>query len=427
MTQRNPEEQYYYDDKIDLGALTKAAVERKKFIAGMTGFITILVLIYSLTFPALYEAKTSFTLANSSSIANINKLIYTNTTKKTIFSEFLAILSTRELQEEVFIQNDFLTRFNKDNNPITDVDNFVKGAINSVKVITPIFNNEYIDLGQNQKPYELSMQGGNPEVIKDYLNLLITTAGSKTIREIIKIDQQKISIRLEEISRESKQLLDEAKQKRLNKIIQIKEEDNREIQELFNQISRARYAAKEGRKNQIVVLTDAAKLANSLGIIENNFKFYDDYSPNSDLTIAIGESNDFPDWYYYSEKALLQKIEILENRISDDAFIPELISLTNQIDTIQNNILLKTLETRGDDSPFIPRLVGLKTEKDKLISMKLSLSGSSALHIVETAKVENISINKKLIVLLAFIGSFMMSIVLALIMNSFKPDEKNPA
>jgi uncharacterized protein involved in exopolysaccharide biosynthesis len=34
--------------------------------------------------------------------------------------------------------------------------------------------------------------------------------------------------------------------------------------------------------------------------------------------------------------------------------------------------------------------------------------------------------NKNIIVLLAFIGSFIFSIFLALIMNALKPDESNP-
>ena len=43
------------------------------------------------------------------------------------------------------------------------------------------------------------------------------------------------------------------------------------------------------------------------------------------------------------------------------------------------------------------------------------------------AKVTSISRNKTIIVFLAFIGSFIISIFLALVMNALKPDEKAPS
>ena len=55
--------------------------------------------------------------------------------------------------------------------------------------------------------------------------------------------------------------------------------------------------------------------------------------------------------------------------------------------------------------------------------------GVSAMQLSQLALIPKSPIkpNKRLIVLLAFIGSFMMSILLALIMGALKPDEKTPA
>jgi len=117
---------------------------------------------------------------------------------------------------------------------------------------------------------------------------------------------------------------------------------------------------------------------------------------------------------------------LLENRMSDDPFIPELVTLNNQLNEVQNNNLLKTLETRQDDSPFIPELIKLDMEKDKLKSIEINLAGSKSIGEVETAKLIIFSKNKILIVMLAFIGSFMMSVFLVLIMGALKPDEKAP-
>ena len=43
-----------------------------------------------------------------------------------------------------------------------------------------------------------------------------------------------------------------------------------------------------------------------------------------------------PDWYLFGEKVLLERIEILRSRISDDPFIPELVKLKNEINNRNN-------------------------------------------------------------------------------------------
>ena len=115
--------------------------------------------------------------------------------------------------------------------------------------------------------------------------------------------------------------------------------------------------------------------------------------------------------------------------MSDDPFIPELVTLNNQLNEVQNNNLLKTLETRQDDSPFIAEIANLDVEKIKLESRVVAMIGVSAMQLSQLALIPKSPIkpNKRLIVLLAFIGSFMMSILLALIMGALKPDEKTPA
>jgi LPS O-antigen subunit length determinant protein (WzzB/FepE family) len=128
----------------------------------------------------------------------------------------------------------------------------------------------------------------------------------------------------------------------------------------------------------------------------------------------------------YGEKALIQRVELLENRMSDDPFIPELVTLNNQLNEVQNNNLLKTLETRQDDSPFIAEIVKLEVEKIKLKSRIVSMNGVSSMQLsqISIPPKSPIKTNKRMIVLLAFIGSFMMSVFLALILGALKPDKK---
>ena len=496
MQQSKQEVHSYQEDEIDLRALFNSLVAKRFLIAGLTGFVTVIVTLYSFiqTPTPIYEATSSFTSPSTISVTTINKLNLTTETKDSIFSEFLTKLSSKDLQKLAFIEGDFITTFNTDNSPIDDVDAFISSATQSIRVHSPDLTSDKKKLGfLTELPYSVTIEGNSAEVISKYLNTLVDLANSKTIMELISLNELKIDNRIEEISIERDLLLEQAEQNRfskierikeedglkirqindqiealkikakrdrLNQIERIKEEDGQKIRQINDQIDRARYKAKENRLNQIVVLTDSVKLAKSLGIIENNFKLINDDGANSDLTIAIGESKDLPEWYLYGEKALIQRVELLENRMSDDPFIPELVTLNNQLNEVQNNNLLKTLETRQDDGPFIPEIVtlnnqlnevqnnnALKTlearqddspfvaeiinldiEKIKLESRIVGMNNVNAIQLsqISIPPKNPIKQNKRMIVLLAFIGSFMMSVFLALIIGVLKPDEKAP-
>jgi len=430
MQQSGQEIYPYQTDENDLRVLFNSLVAGKFFIAGLTGFVTVLAIVVALNLTPIYQVVSSFTSPNESSVISINKIGMTSETKESVFSSFLTQLSSKDLQRELFVKGNFLTKFNSNNVPINDVDAFITKAIESVKVQSPNLNKKDIDIGfLTEKPYSASMQGNSSEAISEYLNSLVALANSKTIKELIKLNELKIFNRIEEISLERDLLLEKAEKDRFSQIERIKEEDAQKIRQIIDQIDRARYQAKQNRLNQIVVLTDAANLAKSLGIIENNFKLIKGDGASSDLTIAIVENKDLPEWYLYGEKALLQRVELLQNRTSDDSFIPELVTLNNQLNEVQNNNLLETFETRQDDSPFIAQIAKLDVEKIKLESRKVEMDGVNAMQISQIALIpkEAIKPEKRLIVLLAFIGSFMMSILLVLIMGALKPDEKRVA
>jgi len=427
MQQSKQKVQNYQEDEIDLRVLAYSLIERKFLILGLTAFITALAALYTTTFTPTYQATSSFSTASSSSITNLNTLIYKKETKNSIFSSFLSMLESQDLQKKVFTENNFLTKFNKDNKPIDNVDEFIENAIRSITIITPKLIKLDMTSSLYEKSYSISIAGDNAKAISNYLDLLIKRADSKNIEEIIKLNQQMVFNRLDEISIEIELILKKFKKERINQISRIEEEDAEKIRNIKDQINRVKYQATQNRLSQIAVLTDSARVAKSLGIIENNFKLFDGNSTSEDLTMVIGENLDLPEWYFYGEKALLQTINLLESRVSDDPFIPELVTLSNQLNEVQNNNLLKTLNERQDDSPFIPELVALNLEKSRLELTKVNSGEIKSIKVIGFPKILITSRNKNLFVLLAFFGSFVMSIFLALIMNALKPDKKAPA
>ena len=107
MEQSKQEAQIYQEDEIDLRALFNSLVARRFLIAGLTGFVTVLAILYALNIAPTYKVISSFTSPSQSSVTIINKLNLTDKTKESIFSEFLTQLSSKELQKIAFVEGDF--------------------------------------------------------------------------------------------------------------------------------------------------------------------------------------------------------------------------------------------------------------------------------------------------------------------------------
>jgi len=144
--------------------------------------------------------------------------------------------------------------------------------------------------------------------------------------------------------------------------------------------------------NEIVTLKDAATLATSLNIIESNLNLINKGTNNTNSNFAIQSGTNIRDWYLYGETVLLEMIE--------------------------------SLETRASDEPFIPQLLILDSEMSKLKSIRLDSDDINAMQLYQAETSEIIPKSKnRLIIALAFIGSFMLSLVLVFLMNALKEED----
>ena len=87
---------------------------------------------------------------------------------------------------------------------------------------------------------------------------------------------------------------------------------------------------------------------------------------------------------------------------------------------------MKTLEEREDDSPFIAEINGLDVETTKLKSSAMDITGIDAMQVQQYASAQPIPSNSRnsLLIVLALFGGFVMSIILALLMNLFKEENE---
>ena len=482
----NDNSKQYYDAPVELRQIIKSLIARSRFIFGFTGVVTLIVIGYALSLtapPPQYKVEVLFEKPDENSVIKLNHNFDLGKTSDSIFTIFLTNLNSKLLQKETFIDGGYAKKLAEDGMPMVNIDSDIDQFIKKI-----LINTSKKELGADAKyPKILSISGSNPDTLSEYLDEVLAKADKKTVNYFINIQKLKILNRLNEITIERQLLLTKtkqdrlsqikrikvkdnqlireinnsidtarlkAKQERLSQIKRIKEEDNQKIREINNSIDRARIKAKTERLNQIVILTNAAKLASSLGITNNNLK---NISDKTSVEIRINDNDQIPDWYLYGEVALLEMIQLLQKRTNDDPYIADLAILTDRINEIENNSLLKTLEDRMDDDPYIKdiaifngRLIEIKNnnllqtleerlddspfviqinqldvETIKLESISLNSTGINSMQLYQPATsniIPSNMTNKKLLILKGLIGGFILSLIFAFLMILFKED-----
>ena len=286
----------YQTDEIDLRKLVKSLIERKWFIFGFTGFVALLAIVYVLSLPpSPFIVKTTFLKPDKSSVLHLNKMNYLNETMESLHSSFLANLNKKTFQRKVFIEGDYLTKLNKKNKPIDDVDGYMNGFLASISI--ELGETSISGAGSSfEAPCSVSIQvaGTKTSVAAEFLDDLIAQTNNKTVSEYIHLINQMIAARLAEISLDRKLSILHKKNARLSKIDE---------------------------------LTNSATIARSLGVIKNNFG--QDSINSSSTAITVGDRRTHPDWYLYGETALLKRVEILKN-VNDEEEFPEIDRLDSE-------------------------------------------------------------------------------------------------
>lgn len=488
--QTNSAEHYPQEDEIDLKQLLQSLAKQKKFIFGLTAIITVIAIVYALSIPLVYKVGTSFLSPSTASVLQLNKDGITEITNEDVYRNFVNKIVSSKFQKQVFDDNNYLARLNLEKPP-ANLGDFFAGFSKSIQLETNKIQKN-IEKINYEKTTNISIKGNNAIVLADFLNDLANIANKEVVAELITTTQQKITLRLAQILKERDLLLEQEKQNRLASIKRIKIADAQKINEINDKINRlrdqakldrlnkitlltndnqlkivtikqeiatSRFKAKAQRLNKIQELTDLAKIATDLNIVDNNFTSINkDKLNSSSLAITIGAEQLVPNWYLYGKKAILKEIDILKSRTNDDPYIPELIDLNNQIiminddkkladlksrtnddpyilnltklknqlDEIKSNQTLKTLELRKDDAPFVEKISELDVESIKLKSITLKATGINAMRVNQYAYAPETPIkpNKRLIVIIGFIIGFILSIFLALARNALREQPK---
>jgi LPS O-antigen subunit length determinant protein (WzzB/FepE family) len=417
------------ENEFNFFTLIDKLLEYKALIFTISSLSLIFAIAYSLfstTFIPSYSYKTYISTTDDASIYNLNAniisqrsldltpaLIKPTWNKTNILLTFIKNISYDTFQKDVFDNNEYSERFKSINDEKTKI------TFNSVISNLSIKKEKHNDLLENI--YSISISSQSREILEPFMNDLISAGNANTVSEIREFNNLKNQELLNSLKRQEESLLSKAKNQRLNQIKQIKEKDLETINELNLRINSLRSIAEQNRLNEIVRLSDAAELAKSLGIIENNFNQITPMSLPSNISKS---SIDYviPEWYLYGEKALKKKIKVLELRENDDSFIPELVEIQNKIREIKENPKLKRLEARLDDSPYI---VGIDEIKSKISyfnshsSLELIKPTTSVITKINYGggSINIIGKNKRSFVIAVFLMSLIMSFTLSLLLS----------
>jgi len=406
--------------EIKLREMIQILYSKKLFIFFFTASVSLLMFLNLINTAPIYKTSTLFTLPNEESIFIINKYGFITETSSSIFSNFLANLSSKTNQLKVL----------SDSNLMPETDNMSKDAIqrdalnfiSTLRISPPDISQLERDLGiLSTEYYSVSIEGPNPQLITKYLNSLMDFSNLEAINQYSNILKNKINNRLKIISTKRESLINKEKMERLSLIARLNERDSELLSEINLKIQSARNKVKEERLNNIARLSESAKLAKEMGVTENNFfQYQTDLQP-----VSLGFTIEPPEWYLYGEKALLQRIEMLTSRLNDDPFNVALVGLISRLYEIQNNIQLQTLLNRKDDSPFIVGKIDLDIEETELQSVKIDLSDFTAIKYSSPALIPSIPINQNKLktLIVTFLGSLLASILLVLAHNAVKPSE----
>ena len=403
------------NDGLDLRKVMLSLLEHVKLIVAIPIICALLAYLYTSSskfFPVTqnYIIEASVKEPNKESVNTIvTKMGLKDETSSSIFLQFLHNLDSNILQEKVLSEENSLTAIEKDS---IDIDSLLISKM-------PAIAQEDIK-GVKRS---ISAIGSNPKVIIRFLNKLISSAKIKTFSDITALSIQNNTLRINEISNRLIALSSIEKNQRISEISKIKESDAESIRVLNDAIYRARFEAKQERLNLIKLLKDEAILATYVGIVDNNINNVRLNATQGDSVYEIFLDGTFPEWYVYGSKALLKKIEILEKRTNDDPYIEDLLIMQNKLHEVRNNNKLRTLQNRIDDTLFIKNFIPLENELLKLKQFDPIDFKFNVMELMKTAHSKALpqkQINKKLITVLVFFGSLLVSIFIAMLLIFYK-------
>lgn len=310
MKNENPEINNFQDDEIDLFELWQGLQEERNTIIGTVLAIVLVALIYVFNVTPVYKSEVYLLPPTVENVLPMNELaivLNTNTntnTPETVFNDFQRKLNSRQVLRTIFNKYQLLEVYAKDMSGLSETDKvwaekaaFAK-FVKDFALITPKKNSL-------SKGVSVSLSLPLTELkVAEVLNNLITQAQEKTVNQIYG---------------------------------QLLAERNDRSSLLLNAIESARSIALDRRLDRIAQLKEAIIITKQLGI-----KKPVSSGPTMNVNNVNVKDSRVTALYLLGSDFLEAEKKVLESRQNDDAFIPNLRSLQEQLQRLQNLKIDKT-------------------------------------------------------------------------------------
>lgn len=428
MQVENPQQN---DDEIDLRDLIRTLIKQKKIFFGVASFIFISVLIYAIFATPSYKAKISFLPPTKGEIAPLK--IPTSTADADavtkVYTEFEKNLNSVKLRRQIFEQMKLLSLYSKETKVEANIDDVFNEFNTKMNVEKPTTkkNETAIPI------LYLTLTGKDPRLIANILNKTGELVSANTKQEVISGVLEEVNFRKEQLNREINELRAKAERQKQDTITKLQETDTVEREKLEDQIKTLRDNAKTKRMDQITVLTEAAKIAESVGLIEKSALLENAITNPSEGNAFYTEVNTQPQpLYLRGSKALRSEIKELTERTSDDPFIPGLRDLQDKVELLKINRQIEALKARANNDPFIEALRDKESELAILEAFKIDPTQVSVATLDQAAfpPEKREKPKRSLIVALGAVGGLFLGIIAAFMVNfwhSFRLEDEGKA
>jgi LPS O-antigen subunit length determinant protein (WzzB/FepE family) len=344
----------HVEDEISLIDVLEVLLRNKFLILAMACISTLITLYISKSIKPIYQAtigilepQETYLLAFPEKIVLKLQGVESETPTPSPYSQFLSKITSFSHKKEVFEQGDFLQKFYGINN-VDLIDNAVLEIHNSFTISKEKIDE---DLPLYIRPIYLKLSGSNPRVMSEYLTALVKSAKAKTIVDVRNVSHATI---------------------------------NAEINNISSAIEKMHLSTKEKMNKEFMVLSEALKIAERLGIQKNNFQklnnqdfqvgiqqqtllqsiLNDNIQSNSNIRIV---NNSFPLWFLYGKNALVQELDKHQVRKSEEVIIglAKIQSVLKQYQAIDLSSLDIKVAIISD--PSIPPTIPINSKDDLFV------------------------------------------------------------
>lgn len=360
------------NDEIDLRELVRTLIRRKKTILLVASLVLLASIAYAFLATPVYKAKASFLPPTKGEIAPLK--IPTGSADADadadavtkIYAEFEKNLNSVRLRRQIFEQMNLLSIYAKKADASTNSEAVFNEFNTDLSIEKPVAKKNEIVI----PAIHLVLTGKDPQLLAQVLNQISDLVRTNTTQEVIAGVIEEVVFRKQQLNREINELRAKAERQKQDEITKLQEVDKVEKNKTIDQINTLRASAKTRRIDHIRALEEAAKVAESIGLAEKS-SLLESAQANDKAAFYTEVNTQAQPLYLRGYKALRSEIKELEERKSDDPFIPGLRDLQDKLDLLSTNHQVEALLARSSNDPFTENLRNKESELAVLEAFKI--------------------------------------------------------